>query len=99
MTIQKAITKAEKAGWVAVGVYKATGFNEWGRAFLLTCVFTDPGFWQALGIALGWENEETCPTCGYLSAENWGKRWKAEMHRFIDHLADGKDAKSFFETL
>jgi len=25
--------------------------------------------------------------------------WKKEWHRFIDHLAEGKDAESFFETL
>jgi hypothetical protein len=25
--------------------------------------------------------------------------WKYQWHRFIDHLTDGKDANSFFETL
>lgn len=26
-------------------------------------------------------------------------RWKNEWHRFIDHLAEGKDIDSFFESL
>ena len=26
-------------------------------------------------------------------------RWEYEWHRFIDHLADGKDAESFFALL
>jgi hypothetical protein len=26
-------------------------------------------------------------------------KWKKEWHRFIDHLAEGKDAESFFESL
>lgn len=26
-------------------------------------------------------------------------KWRKEWHRFIDHLADGKDAEAFFATL
>jgi hypothetical protein len=50
-------------------------------------VFLDPSFWQALGKARGWapETEE--------------KQWLYYWHRFIDHLAEGKDLESFFADL
>jgi hypothetical protein len=64
-------------------------------------VFLDPSFWQALGKArdwLDWIAEDhvyttgqkgsgrfTCPICAW--------------HCFIDHIAKGKDAESFFATL
>lgn len=53
-------------------------------------VFLDPTFWQALGKARGW------------GAEAWGwggETWVMEWHRFIDALAEGKDAESFFKNL
>jgi hypothetical protein len=43
----------------------------------------DPSFWQALGKAKGWN-------IGTVEI-NW--------HRLIDHLAEGKDAESFFAAL
>lgn len=45
----------------------------------------DPLFWQSLGKAMGWS-----PMYG---------EWKTKWHRFIDHLAEGKDINSFFENL
>ena len=27
------------------------------------------------------------------------KEWRKELHRFIDHIAEGKDIDSFFEEL
>lgn len=50
--------------------------------------FLNPEFWQALGNALGWPPNHT-------AYEGWKNRW----HDFIDHLADGKDAESFFQEL
>jgi hypothetical protein len=57
----------------------------WGkeRYFLL------PDFWQSLGKALGW----------ILEGHAGRKQWKEEWHRLIDHLAEGKTAESFFESL
>lgn len=52
--------------------------------------FLDPLFWQALGKARKWDKIETNP-----KNVSWLEWW----HRFIDHLAGGKDAESFFETL
>ena len=42
--------------------------------------FHDPEFWKALAIARKWEDTNA---------------WRFHWHRFIDHLADGKDAESF----
>jgi hypothetical protein len=44
----------------------------------------DPDFWKALSTARKWEDPNA---------------WRFHWHRFIDHLADGKDAESFFATL
>jgi hypothetical protein len=43
-----------------------------------------PDFWKALATARKWED---------INA------WRFHWHRFIDHLADGKDAESFFASL
>jgi hypothetical protein len=44
----------------------------------------DPDFWKALATARKWED---------INA------WRFHWHRFIDHLADGKDAENFFASL
>jgi hypothetical protein len=44
----------------------------------------DPSFWKALATARKWEDSNA---------------WRFHWHRFIDHLADGKDAESFFAAL
>ncbi len=46
-------------------------------------------FWQALGKNLGQ---------GDFKTETKGS-WKHNWHMFIDHLAEGKDADSFFKEL
>jgi hypothetical protein len=58
----------------------------------------DPLFWQALGKAMGWRTEpyydlvlnDKCREVHF---------WKIIWHRFIEHLAEGKDADSFFNYL
>jgi len=54
-------------------------------------VFLDPLFWQALGKARGWAKKQP--------RQIQKGEWKWQWHRFIDHLADGKDAESFFASL
>lgn len=44
----------------------------------------DPDFWKALGAARKWEDVNA---------------WRFHWHRFIDHLAEGKDVESFFASL
>ncbi len=56
-------------------------------------ILLDPLFWQALGKAEGWEKDGSDT---YFS--NWTS-WQYYWHRFIDHLAEGKSADSFFEEL
>ncbi len=55
-------------------------------------IFLDPLFWQALGKARGWDDN-------LLRREYSRIAWRDAMHRFIDHLAEGKDAESFFKNL
>lgn len=65
--------------------------------YAINSIVLDPLFWQALGKAEGWDRGiETCQipnTCSYHSS------WKRHWHCFIDHLAEGKDADSFFKEL
>ena len=69
----------------------------------------DPAFWQALGKARGWQTScfhldesgryeayRHTAKCGVSTAKSY---WELQWHRFIDHLAEGKDAESFFKGL
>jgi hypothetical protein len=49
----------------------------------LTEHLQDPTFWKALGKARSWQD---------IGA------WLFHWHRFIDHIAFGKDVESFFKT-
>lgn len=96
--IQKAIDGGWKPWWIEEGYpYKiSTSFVEvlmkeqiqfvWWAEFV-----TDRTFWQALGKALGWSDKDFY--------ENNMVRWFSEWHRFIDHLAEGKDVNEFFTNL
>lgn len=63
--------------------------------------FLDCHFWQSLSKAIGWENDPMYDDQTKVSREQQAvdhnkiasvRLW----HRFIDHLASGKDAASFF---
>lgn len=61
-------------------------------------------FWQALGKGLGWENTYRTRTVDYITDKQVGNHkaiteWQYQWHRFIDHLAEGKDINSFFLEL
>lgn len=86
--------------------------NQWNRNYQTPAeVVLDRFFWQALGKGLGWKAE--CYICGareedghkiYCSRMGWSgivdkNTWRFYWHRFIDHLADGKDINSFFEEI
>lgn len=58
-------------------------------------IFLDPLFWKSLGKAMEWENNVYVEGKGIRDVKEWKQQW----HRFIDHLAEGKDAESFFESL
>jgi hypothetical protein len=91
MTIEEAIKKAYPS-------IKSVESPEWPyQRFLLS-----PDFWQSLGKALGWKDGVVCAYCGFTSCRHSAKfveKWHFKWHRFIDHLAEGKTAEEFFETL
>lgn len=58
-------------------------------------VFLDPLFWQCLGKARGWG---FAPYVNRIKGDFY-PYWQYQWHRFIDHLAAGRDTESFFETL
>jgi hypothetical protein len=66
--------------------------------YVQSSVFLDPSFWSALGKARGWSySDETCDHQP-LSIPCYHE-YKNKWHEFIDHLAEGKDAESFFASL
>lgn len=106
--IKEAVKKGSyKAGWrlhslqrIGEGTMTA-GFetirNQQRQVFAVSDLFLDPAFWSALGKARGWlEASDPCgrgPKCH--ECHEYMKYW----HRFIDHLAEGKDVETFFQAL
>lgn len=84
--------------------------GSWIEQLLREQLLLDPLFWQALGKSLGWEEHgDEYRLKGYMKMHKDGsvtsdlrsvwEGWQYAWHRFIDHLAEGKDAESFFTTL
>jgi|HubBroStandDraft_4_1064222.scaffolds.fasta_scaffold03118_5 hypothetical protein len=112
--IEQAIKEAVEKGGYHEG-YHLAHFGDFGDelfaadkgarsiAVVVAEILLDPSFWQALGKARGWK--EKCADCHKLSRScrcEYPSFLDGEMyfwHRFIDHLAEGKDAESFFKTL
>lgn len=73
-------------------------------------ILLDPLFWQALGKGLGWK-EDAKATESYRGKEVLGPghfgggeiyllgEWAKQMHRFINHLIEGKEAEEFFKEI
>ena len=97
MTINQAIKRAIEGG------YKAPYFlNGW--PFPLhkeeqNTIFLDRSFWQSLGEALEWGEHEFALQWKHDGVPLGDTHWLYEWHRFIDHLAEGKDAESYFASL
>lgn len=114
MNIEEAIKKAVEGGYDttnATGITWSKLFPDDYETFQAD-ILLDPSFWRSLGKALEWKL--TCPdrcvgglgalrgnmyisctSCGNKGIEGWSYQW----HRFIDHLAEGKSAESFFQNL
>lgn len=99
MTIQQTIEKAIEGGFNATfgDEMMSKKYGDFSRIFL------DHLFWQSLGKAMGWDCVDDDDR-GYTwmdghDDEEIREKWRNEWHRFIDHLAEGKTAESFFETL
>ena len=102
--MKNAIEKAIEGGWnkekfSAEHINLRVVNTETGSIDMpLDCVFLDPEFWRCLGKAMVWPKESSelnVVTGSTNGRENWLYYW----HRFIDHLASGKDAESFFKEL
>lgn len=106
--MEQAIKKAIEGGWKHgippakyTDKYAFWGYPEENSAvnFMLyySEICDDPFFWESLSKAIG-------DTKGYdleplrHNGSNYIS-WLAHWHRFIDHLAEGKDADSFFTNL
>jgi len=61
-------------------------------------MFLDPSFWRALGKALGWDKRQWYYNT-FTKGEESNDGWRVNWHRFIDHLAEGGTAETYFETL
>jgi hypothetical protein len=55
----------------------------------------DPDFWKCLGVSLGWSKESGKLDIKYNEIFNY----RHYMHRFIDHLIEGRSVEEFFEEL
>ena len=94
MTIEQAIQKAIDGGWKP----KISPFTTICKEY-----FLDPLFWQSLGKAMGWEKHDELMDGKHYCIDHvqydWADYdWVFQWHSFIDHLAEGKDAESFFEN-
>lgn len=109
--MEEAIKKAIEGGWQGlefmdkVEVEKGLKYPLYGRVWgtskegeghgtQFAFLVLDPKFWQALGKALGWYSEKPL-----YQINNQPAQWAYYWHCFIDHLAEGKDAESFFQNL
>jgi hypothetical protein len=73
----------------AIKLAEANGYEFEESMFRLReMALLDKEFWEALGRGLGWP---------YKDVEM--VTWKTQWHRFIDHLAAGKDPAEFFARL
>lgn len=96
--MKEAIQKAIEGGYVITDNPEFV-FEKWNMCE--SHIFLNPLFWQALGKAEGWEGymqeDDTREYLCYANGNLFG--WQAVWHRFIDHLAAGKYAESFFKDL
>lgn len=109
--IQKAIEGGYKVsgygGNTLLGVYDSKNVS-W------QFITTQPLFWQSLGKALGWKFSlyhrwvnQKCTDCKADMKDtplrdtcfSRSPEWKYHWHRFINHLAEGKEVDEFFKEL
>lgn len=67
---------------------------DWHVEMEIVRSFLDPLFWQALGKQQGWRQDGAIRH-GKAPKGDWYMYW----HDFVDCLAEGKTADSFFEEL
>lgn len=88
--MEQAIKKAIKEGWKVPEDYEDDVVELATRYWQDTCL--DPLFWQALF-------KEYISGLPFKIQDRTLPQWRQQWHRFIDHLAEGKDAESFFAEI
>ena len=98
MIPKQAIEKAITGGWQPL--------SEWGSSWVdipQERIALDPTFWQALGKALGWDEDNTTDmiwTCALCNQECGGhSKWLHYSHRFYDLILTSGDTEKFWEEL
>ena len=118
MMIQEALNTATEGGYHidgsdGIATYYEGASNEysaWTRTdtestfvVAVEATFLDPQFWQALGHALGWNQDvrtvHAVENGRSTMVTRAGHHWLYHWHRFIDHLAAGHSPASFFASL
>lgn len=98
--IELSIKKAIEGGWKPTmhvnyeDEQMVGGLSAFISRYYSERAFLDPLFWQALAKSEGWGHNKECNKCGVPF-----NGWKGHWHRFIDHLAEGKDPNDFFNSL
>lgn len=109
---QRAIALAIKGGYIPKQYLKASQAvqNDWKKKGLVMKeqALLESLFWQSLGKSLGWGNSfgfivtgDTGEIESWLESDSAGTvyQWEYQWYEFIHHLAEGKDADSFFAGL
>jgi len=92
---ENAIKDAIKGGYQSHDALSfLSGLPEYAKAQ----IWIDPEFWQALGKAREWRQHENT-TAKDKVLGRYGPEWRVQWHRFIDHLAEGKDIETFFANV
>lgn len=93
--IQEAIQLAIKSGYRGKEVWANLDGSKWSvnALYPISDILLNPLFWLNLGKALRWEKVSNLDKVALVGG------WQYQMHRFIDHLIEGKDAESYFEAL
>ncbi len=92
---------SEKKSTIREELSYSAGYGEGNRD---ACILLDPLFWQCLGKAMGWNESKSCyhyPQGAYrhtICLQGMNKR-TYHWHCFIDKLASGWTAESFFNEL
>ena len=105
-SLNKAIQDAIRDGYLLDGKkllyyekygywYIDNGNNDWDIV-CLNEILLDPLFWQCLGKSRGWNKTSSNFSKKKITITEY---WRPVWHRLIDHLADGKDITSFFDSL
>ena|SRR3990167_3905083 len=107
MTIQQALQKASEGGYNAG---HPNSINVTAMMFLF-----DSEFWQSLAKTMSWKKlacgdcysqdafphyeADQCIYCLAIRERRETETWKAQWHRMVDELSEGKSIEDFFKDL